>query len=121
MLCQQSGKSVECVCANDSDQSTIERYEHTEKTAASHGGFTDQSDSFFQISARSSTVGHESSRRHRDLPRVAHRLWPAILGAVPADGSITAQGIAAGTALVAGVMTVSWVSSPTTPWRSPPA
>ena len=32
---------------------------------------------------------------------------PAILGnAVPEDGSITTQGIAAGTALVAGIMTI---------------
>ena len=80
-----------------------------EKTAASHGGFAQSIDSFFQISARGSTVGHEIRGGIVTFFAMAYILVvnPAILGnAVPADGSITTQGIAAGTALVAGVMTI---------------
>ena len=80
-----------------------------EKTAASHGGFAQSIDSFFQISARGSTVGHEIRGGVVTFFAMAYILVvnPAILGnAVPADGSITTQGIAAGTALVAGVMTI---------------
>ena len=80
-----------------------------EKTAASHGGFAQSIDSFFQISARGSTVGHEIRGGIVTFFAMAYILVvnPAILGnAVPKDGSITTQGIAAGTALVAGVMTI---------------
>ena len=80
-----------------------------EKTAPSHGGFAQSIDSFFQISARGSTVGHEIRGGIVTFFAMAYILVvnPAILGnAVPADGSITTQGIAAGTALVAGVMTI---------------
>ena len=80
-----------------------------EKTAASHGGFAQSIDSFFQISARGSTVGHEIRGGIVTFFAMAYILVvnPAILvNAVPADGSITTPGIAAGTALVAGVMSL---------------
>lgn len=80
-----------------------------EKTAPSHGGFIRSLDSFFQISGRGSTIGHEIRGGIVTFFAMAYILVvnPAILGnAVPEDGSITPQGIAAGTALVAGTMTI---------------
>ena len=80
-----------------------------EKTAPSRGGFTQSLDSFFQISKRGSTIGHESRGGIVTFFAMAYMLVvnPAILSnAIPDDGSITTQGIAAGTALVAGVMTI---------------
>ena len=80
-----------------------------EKTAPSHGGFAQSLDSFFQISKRGSTISHEIRGGFVTFFAMAYILVvnPAILGnAVPKDGSITTQGIAAGTALVAGVMTI---------------
>ena len=78
-----------------------------EKTA--RGGFTQSLDSFFQISKRGSTIGHEIRGGIVTFFAMAYILVvnPAILSnAIPDDGSITTQGIAAGTALVAGVMTI---------------
>lgn len=80
-----------------------------EKTAPSHGGFIRSLDSFFQISGRGSTIGREIRGGIVTFFAMAYILVvnPAILGnAVPEDGSITPQGIAAGTALVAGTMTI---------------
>ena len=80
-----------------------------EKTAPSHGGFAQSLDSFFQISKRGSTISHEIRGGIVTFFAMAYILVvnPAILGnAVPEDGSITTQGIAAGTALVAGIMTI---------------
>ena len=80
-----------------------------EKTAPSHGGFAQSLDSFFQISKRGSTISHEIRGGSVTFFAMAYILVvnPAILGnAVPEDGSITTQGIAAGTALVAGIMTI---------------
>lgn len=80
-----------------------------EKTAPSHGGFIRSLDSFFQISGRGSTIGREIRGGVVTFFAMAYILVvnPAILGnAVPEDGSITPQGIAAGTALVAGTMTI---------------
>ncbi|WP_454899509.1 solute carrier family 23 protein, partial [Actinomyces sp.] len=80
-----------------------------EKTAPSRGGFTQSLDSFFQISKRGSTIGHEIRGGIVTFFAMAYILVvnPAILSnAIPDDGSITTQGIAAGTALVAGVMTI---------------
>ena len=80
-----------------------------EKTAPSHGGFAQSLDSFFQISKRGSTISHEIRGGFVTFFAMAYILVvnPAILGnAVPEDGSITTQGIAAGTALVAGIMTI---------------
>ena len=80
-----------------------------EKTAPSHGGFAQSLDSFFQISKRGSTISHEIRGGFVTFFAMAYILVvnPAILGnAVPKDGSITTQGIAAGTALVAGIMTI---------------
>ena len=79
------------------------------QTAPSHGGFTQSLDSFFQISKRGSTIGREIRGGIVTFFAMAYILVvnPAILGnAVPKDGSITTQGIAAGTALVAGIMTI---------------
>ena len=79
------------------------------QTAPSRGGFTQSLDSFFQISARGSTIGHEIRGGIVTFFAMAYILVvnPAILGnAIPTDGSITTQGIAAGTALVAGIMTI---------------
>ena len=78
-----------------------------EKTA--RGGFTQSLDSFFQISKRGSTIGHEIRGGIVTFFAMAYILVvnPAILSnAIPDDGSITTQGIAAGTALVAGIMTI---------------
>lgn len=80
-----------------------------EKTAPSHGGFIRSLDSFFQISGRGSTIGREIRGGVVTFFAMAYILVvnPAILGnAVPEDGSITPQGIASGTALVAGTMTI---------------
>lgn len=80
-----------------------------EKTAPSHGGFIRSLDSFFQISGRGSTIGREIRGGIVTFFAMAYILVvnPAILGnAIPEDGSITPQGIAAGTALVAGTMTI---------------
>ena len=80
-----------------------------EKTAPSRGGFAQSLDSFFQISKRGSTISHEIRGGIVTFFAMAYILVvnPAILGnAVPEDGSITTQGIAAGTALVAGIMTI---------------
>ena len=80
-----------------------------EKIAPSHGGFIRSLDSFFQISGRGSTIGREIRGGIVTFFAMAYILVvnPAILGnAVPEDGSITPQGIAAGTALVAGTMTI---------------
>ena len=80
-----------------------------EKTAPSRGGFAQSLDSFFQISKRGSTISHEIRGGIVTFFAMAYILVvnPAILGnAVPKDGSITTQGIAAGTALVAGIMTI---------------
>ena len=80
-----------------------------EKTAPSCGGFAQSLDSFFQISKRGSTISHEIRGGFVTFFAMAYILVvnPAILGnAVPEDGSITTQGIAAGTALVAGIMTI---------------
>ena len=80
-----------------------------EKTAPSRGGFAQSLDSFFQISQRGSTIGHEIRGGIVTFFAMAYILVvnPAILSnAIPDDGSITTQGIAAGTALVAGVMTI---------------
>ena len=80
-----------------------------EKTAPSRGGFAQSLDSFFQISKRGSTIGREIRGGIVTFFAMAYILVvnPAILGnAVPKDGSITTQGIAAGTALVAGIMTI---------------
>lgn len=80
-----------------------------EKIAPSHGGFIRSLDSFFQISGRGSTIGREIRGGIVTFFAMAYILVvnPAILGnAVPEDGSITPQGIAASTALVAGTMTI---------------
>ena len=80
-----------------------------EKTAPSRGGFTQSLDSFFQISKRGSTIGREIRGGIVTFFAMAYILVvnPLILGkAIPEDGPITTQGIAAGTALVAGIMTI---------------
>lgn len=82
----------------------------TQKTAASSQSAAKGSiDSFFKISERGSSIGQEIRGGVVTFFAMAYILVvnPAILGAaLPEDGSITAQGIAAGTALVAGVMTI---------------
>ena len=80
-----------------------------EKTAPSRGGFTQSLDSFFQISKRGSTIGREIRGGIVTFFAMAYILVvnPLILGeAIPKDGPITPEGIAAGTALVAGIMTI---------------
>ena len=80
-----------------------------EKTAPSRGGFTQSLDSFFQISKRGSTIGREIRGGIVTFFAMAYILVvnPLILGeAIPKDGPITTEGIAAGTALVAGIMTI---------------
>ncbi len=79
------------------------------RTAPSRNAVAQALDSFFQISARGSTFGREVRGGLVTFFAMAYILVvnPAILGnAVPDDGSITPQGIAAGTALVAGAVTI---------------
>ena len=79
------------------------------RTAPSRNAVARALDSFFQISARGSTLGREVRGGLVTFFAMAYILVvnPAILGnAVPDDGSITPQGIAAGTALVAGAVTI---------------
>ena len=79
------------------------------RTAPSRNAVARALDSFFQISARGSTLGREVRGGLVTFFAMAYILVvnPAILGnAVPDDGSITSQGIAAGTALVAGAVTI---------------
>ena len=79
------------------------------RTAPSRNAVAQALDSFFQISARDSTLGREVRGGLVTFFAMAYILVvnPAILGnAVPDDGSITPQGIAAGTALVAGAVTI---------------
>ncbi|WLD79814.1 NCS2 family permease [Schaalia sp. HMT-877] len=79
------------------------------RTAPSRNAVAQALDSFFQISARGSTLGREVRGGLVTFFAMAYILVvnPAILGnAVPDDGSITPQGIAAGTALVAGAVTI---------------
>ena len=79
------------------------------RTAPSRNAVARALDSFFQISARGSTLGREVRGGLVTFFAMAYILVvnPAILGnAVPDDGSITPQGIAADTALVAGAVTI---------------
>ena len=79
------------------------------RTAPSQGAVAQALDSFFQISTRGSSIGREVRGGFVTFFAMAYILVvnPAILGnAVPGDGSITTQGIAAGTALVAGAVTL---------------
>ena len=66
-------------------------------------------DAFFHITERGSTIGHEVRGGVVTFFAMAYILVvnPSILSAaLPQDGSITAPGVAAGTALVAGIMTI---------------
>lgn len=66
-------------------------------------------DTFFHISERGSTIGREIRGGVVTFFAMAYILVvnPSILSAaLPQDGSITPAGIAAGTALVAGIMTI---------------
>lgn len=66
-------------------------------------------DKFFHITERGSTIGHEIRGGFVTFFAMAYILVlnPIILSnALPQDGSITMPGIAAGTALVAGIMTI---------------
>ena len=95
-----------------------------EKTAPSRGGFTQSLDSFFQISKRGSTIGREIRGGIVTFFAMAYILVvnPLILGeAIPKDGPITPEGIAAGTALVAGIMTILMGVVANYPSLSPPA
>ncbi|WP_022867471.1 NCS2 family permease [Schaalia vaccimaxillae] len=79
------------------------------KTAPSQSAVAQSLDKFFQISHRGSTIGREIRGGFVTFFAMAYILVvnPAILSAaLPEDGSITTRGIAAGTALVAGVMTI---------------
>ena len=80
-----------------------------DRTAPSRSAVAQALDGFFQISARGSSIGREVRGGFVTFFAMAYILVvnPAILGnAVPDDGSITTQGIAAGTALVAGAATI---------------
>ncbi len=79
------------------------------RTTPSRSAVAQALDSFFQITARGSSIGREIRGGFVTFFAMAYILVvnPAILGnAVPDDGSITTQGIAAGTALVAGAVTI---------------
>lgn len=78
-------------------------------TASSQSAVAQSIDKYFKISERGSSIGQEIRGGLVTFFAMAYILVvnPAILGnALPEDGSITVQGIAAGTALVAGVMTI---------------
>lgn len=80
-----------------------------DRTVPSRSAVAQALDGFFQISARGSSIGREVRGGFVTFFAMAYILVvnPAILGnAVPDDGSITTQGIAAGTALVAGAATI---------------
>lgn len=82
----------------------------TKQQAASSQSAAAQSiDKFFQISARGSSIGQEIRGGVVTFFAMAYILVvnPSILSAaLPEDGSITTQGVAAGTALIAGIMTI---------------
>lgn len=78
-------------------------------TASSQSAVAQSIDKYFKISERGSSIGQELRGGLVTFFAMAYILVvnPAILGnALPEDGSITVQGIAAGTALVAGIMTI---------------
>lgn len=78
-------------------------------TASSQSAVAQSIDKYFKISERGSSIGQEIRGGLVTFFAMAYILVvnPAILGnALPEDGSITVQGIAAGTALVAGIMTI---------------
>lgn len=78
-------------------------------TASSQSAVAQSIDKYFEISERGSSIGQEIRGGLVTFFAMAYILVvnPAILGnALPEDGSITVQGIAAGTALVAGIMTI---------------
>ncbi|MDC4232200.1 NCS2 family permease [Actinomyces sp. B33] len=79
------------------------------KAVSSPSSAAQSIDRFFHITQRGSTVAREIRGGVVTFFAMAYILVvnPAILGAaLPEDGSITSAGIAAGTALVAGVMTI---------------
>ncbi|WP_165216509.1 NCS2 family permease [Schaalia sp. ZJ1691] len=80
-----------------------------QKAAPSQNAAAQSIDRFFHISERGSTIGREIRGGIVTFFAMAYILVvnPSILGAaLPDDGSITTGGIAAGTALVAGIMTI---------------
>ncbi|QPK81025.1 NCS2 family permease [Schaalia sp. ZJ405] len=80
-----------------------------QKAAPSQNVAAQSIDHFFHISERGSTIGREIRGGIVTFFAMAYILVvnPSILGAaLPDDGSITTGGIAAGTALVAGIMTI---------------